>query len=52
MRTRLSHPLFVALAAGVVTGLPASDGPAHAQTPDSSLKVPQSYAECDSLLTI
>ena len=49
MRTRIPHPLLVAVAACVVSGLPASGGPAHAQTPDSSLKVPQNYAECDSL---
>jgi len=49
MRSRIPDPLLVLLAAVVVLGLPASGGPARAQAPDSTLKVPQNYDECDSL---
>jgi len=49
MRSRIPCPLLVLLAACVVVGLPANGGLAHAQTPASTLKVPQNYDECYDL---
>jgi len=49
MHSHIPYAPLVLLALGVVVGLPASGGSARAQAPDSTLKVPQNYDECDSL---